>query len=148
MIVDDYQKRPMRRMTVLGAPPEDFAIGERRTIKIITQIPICVERLIIPPSVCPNFLIRQIRIGTDIQFMDTGAIPAAAFSSDAEGMAASFDRAAQGVEISIDVERVYHNSPGWLVRKIRSWLWLSNDQFCSRDKLTPFMASFIGTTVS
>lgn len=70
------------------------------------------ERLVVPPSIAPMFVIEDIRIGGASQFTGGSAIPADAFVPDAVDMAMSLDAAAAGAEIRFRVRYVGSDSCG------------------------------------
>lgn len=143
----------MVRQTLQMFKPETFRVGEKKTVVLTALQAMRPHRLVIPDTISANFVIEDIRINNVSQMVTSeddealGSVPAAAFDSQAIGVAMAFDTATPGVEITLTVRRIPVRSPNWLVLAIRKWLWLDNRQFGSKKKELTLNAAMIATTL-
>lgn len=70
------------------------------------QVPFVGKRLVIGGTIAPGFLINDIIVGKNSQFVSPGAVPAEMFSHDAVGVALAIDPAFPGKIIVLRVTNV------------------------------------------
>lgn len=73
---------------------------------LITTRPQCLfraERLVIGQTIAPSFLVNDLRIGKNSQFVNAGSVPGEAFSHTAQGVRLKCDTAQVGSDITISV---------------------------------------------
>jgi hypothetical protein len=67
----------------------------------VPQKPFRPERLVIEPTGASAFLINDVKVGTDSQFVSSGAIPASIFVPQSFGVGLKGDTANVGITISV-----------------------------------------------
>lgn len=80
-----------------------IAAGAAANIAVVPQKPFRPERLVVEPVGAPSFLINNVMVGTDSQFVTAGAIPAAIFIPGAFGVGLKGDTANIGITITVAV---------------------------------------------
>lgn len=70
------------------------------------QVTFRPDRLSIPQTIAPSFLLTDLRVGKDSQFVSGTAIPAEVFASGSVGVGLKMDTAQVGVDITINATSI------------------------------------------
>jgi hypothetical protein len=96
-------KNLARRVQVLGVPATVVGIGATETIEIKTQQLFIPKRFVVGDVIAPDFVINQIKIATQDQFLSSDGCPAEAFQSDAVDLSVEFDTLQPGNSLFLTV---------------------------------------------
>ena len=91
----------------LGVPATTVAAGAAATIALRPQVPYRAQRLVVPSDIAGSFVITDIRVGKNSQFVTSDPVPARAFQEDASsGIEFGFDTAQVSMDLSIAISNV------------------------------------------
>lgn len=106
-IVKQTQARKARRSPIgIDSGAVAIAAGAQQVITITPQKPFRPEGLIVDPGCAPNFLILDVRVGTDSQFVSAAAIPASIFVPNSMNIGLRGDTCNPGISITISVQNI------------------------------------------
>lgn len=100
-----------RRVKVMPGPVQAVAAGETADIVFTSQEHFRPERFFVADALLADFRILSMKVGTEEQFVASGAAPASMFGSDAVGVGLHFKTLNPGNEL---VVRVINTSAGSL----------------------------------
>jgi hypothetical protein len=100
--IDEGLEEAERRLATIGVGPEILAPGERRAIKIVPQLGFRPTTLLIDPQNGHLFVVEDVRIGKNSQFLTSGSVPGVLFCSQG-GLPVGLERAAPGQDITVHV---------------------------------------------
>jgi hypothetical protein len=83
-----------------------IAAGAAATITQRPQVIFRPERLVIPGTIAPSFLVTDLRIGKNSQLLSAGALPAEVFSQNAFGVRLKMDTAQVAMDIVIVIQNI------------------------------------------
>lgn len=83
-----------------------IAAAAQSTVNSQPQVVFRPDRVIVPNSIAPSFLINDLKIGKNSMFISATAVPAQAFSHDAAGVGLKMDTAQVSQIISITVTNI------------------------------------------
>ena len=83
-----------------------IAAGAQATINSQPQVVFRPDRLIVPNSIAPSFLVNDLKIGKNSMLISATTIPAQAFSHDAAGVGMKMDTAQVSQIISLTVTNI------------------------------------------
>lgn len=84
----------------------NIAAGAALNIVAQPQVIFRPERIVVPASIAPGFLINDFRVGKNSQFASAGAIPAETFSQTAFGVSLKCDTAQVSQLLTIGVQNI------------------------------------------
>lgn len=70
------------------------------------QVTFRLERLVIPQAIAPNFLITDVRVGKNSQFLNGNAVPGEVFASNAVGVGLKGDTCPTGNDVIINATNI------------------------------------------
>lgn len=91
------------RMVVVGLGSTYVQGLSSANIRMQLQVIFRPERLVIPSSIAPDFLITDIKVGRNSQFVSSGAVPAVLFAESALGVRLKMDTAQISMFMMISV---------------------------------------------
>lgn len=80
-----------------------IAAGATSIITTRPQVIFRPERLVVGQAIAPSFLINDLRVGKNSQFVNAGSVPAEGFSHQAQGVRLKCDTAQVGSDIVVSV---------------------------------------------
>lgn len=83
-----------------------IAAGAQVTVTRNPQVPFRGRRLAVAGSIAPSWLIDDIKVGKNSQFVTADGVPAEAFSQTAFGVEMGFDTAQVSMQISIQATNI------------------------------------------
>jgi hypothetical protein len=85
--------------------PVEVDAGERVAIPVRPQVPFRPTSLLLDPEHCRDFVVEDVLVGKNSQFLTTSSI-AGVFFADGEGLPVGINQAVPGVDLSVHVVNV------------------------------------------
>lgn len=105
MVVKEDTPRRERKVSVAVGPVEVEA-GDRVEISVRPLIPFRPTSLMLDPNHCHDFVVDDVRVGHNSQFLTTSSIAGIFFAGGLEGLPVGIDQSVPGVDIMVSVTNV------------------------------------------
>lgn len=99
------------------------APGARAIMRAQPQALFRGQRLIVPTSIARHFVINDIRVGRNSQFVAAGSVPAETFSEDAYGVRLKMDTCQISQEIFLEVTNISDEPHRFLASIVGKMSW-------------------------